>query len=61
LEIVAIPIVRRIAEQVLQPPLPVTKIRKRQSRVTLALVRRIIHCHQQPLATGALPAKNQIS
>jgi hypothetical protein len=52
------PIVHRITEQVLEPPLAVAEIGKRQSHMALALVGRIVHSHHQPLVTGALPGKN---
>ena len=37
----------------------VAKVCKRQPHVTLALVGCIVHRHQQPLASGALPRKDQ--
>ena len=55
----SLPIVRGITDQILQPPAAVAKVRKRQPHVTLALVGGIVHRHQQPLATGALPGKGQ--
>ena len=58
LQIVAIPIVRGVTEQVVQPPAAVAKVWKRQPHVALALVGRIVHRHQQPLATGTLPGKS---
>ena len=59
LQIVALPVVRGIPKQVLQSPLAIAEIWERQPDVTLALVGRIVHRHQQPLGTGTIPGKGQ--
>ena len=44
-EVVAVPIVLRIAEQILKPPPLVAEVGKVQPHVALALVGRIVHGH----------------
>ncbi len=59
LQIVALPLVGGITDQIIQLPLPVAEIRKRQPHVALTLIERIVHRHQQPLVIRVLPGKDQ--
>ncbi len=59
LQVVAVPLVGGVTEQILSRHCAVAEVCKRQPHVALALVGRVVHRHQQPLATGALPGKGQ--
>src|SRR5262249_50881381 len=58
LQVVTVPVVRGIPQQVRQPPPVFPEVCERQPHVTLALVSRIVHRHQQallPLTPTPLP------
>jgi hypothetical protein len=58
LQIVALPIVDRVIDQILKPPFAIPKIIERQPNVALALVRGIAHSHQQATSIRVLPGKS---
>ena len=59
LQVVALPVVRGLTEHILEPPLAGAEVCERQSDVALALVGRIVHHHQQPCGSRAVPGKGQ--
>ena len=59
LQIVALPVIRGMTEQVPKPPLAVAEVRERQPDIALALIGGIVHRHQQSVCTGTVPGKGQ--
>ena len=57
LQIVAVPFVRGITEQVGEPPFAAAEVRERQPDVALALISRVVDRHQQSFAAGTFPAE----
>src|SRR5215470_9679015 len=56
-QIVAVAIVGRLADPVLEPPASAPEVREGQPHVALALVGRVVHGDEQPFAGRVLPGK----